>query len=102
MNPLRVIILLLLLAIGPSVRSIAGEVVIVNPDSKTPVFDEVEVLVAISGDQGVDHVEISVDGRVAGSLRTAPYRLSVDVGGENKEHEFSVRVLYDDHSQEIP
>lgn len=52
------------------------------------MFDEVDFVVEVTGDEPIDRVEFFVDGRRVGEDRTAPYRVKADVGPHNQEHRF--------------
>ena len=65
-----------------------------HPRSADFVFGEVEVEVevAATADDSDIVVEVFVDGRRVGELASPPYRLKVDVGYDNVEHEFKAIV----------
>ncbi len=77
----------LVLAAAPPARA-AVQVKIVSPAPAQPVFGDVVVEAQVSANEAVDHVEFLVDGRPVGVVRRPPYRLSTNVGEDNREREF--------------
>lgn len=65
------------------------QVRIVSPQSKEPLFGEVEIEAEITGGE-VDRVEFIVDGALIGTLTEGPWRMKADVGHENIEHRLRV------------
>jgi Ca-activated chloride channel family protein len=66
------------------------EVWIEKPRSAKMVSGVVEVLAVAAGDEEVATVEFIVDGLPVGELSRPPFAIKVDVGDQNKEHEFRV------------
>jgi Ca-activated chloride channel family protein len=79
---------LVILALVTRVVVASEGVSFVGLDSEKAVFDTVEVVVEVESVRPIASVSISVDGRLAGVLTRPPYRLVVNVGQENREHEF--------------
>ncbi len=75
-----------LLATAPARAAVAVRIVTPAPDQ--PVFGQVAFEVQVSGTEAIDHVDLLVDGKPAGTVRRPPYRLMVDVGDDNREREF--------------
>ncbi len=88
--------LLVLLLAALSAR--AGDVTIVAPPPGAPAIGEATIEVETSL-QRVDRVEIRVDGRLAGVLRTPPYRLPFDFGSDATAHRIEVEVFAVGYSQ---
>jgi len=65
------------------------EVRILSPQSREPLFGEVELEAEVSGG-AVASVEFIVDGSLVGSLTEGPWRMTVDVGHQNVEHRLRV------------
>lgn len=70
-----------------------ASVLILSPQPGAPVFGEVEVELSPYPESAVDRLELFVDDASVGELERPPYRLTVDVGTENREHSFRA-VLY--------
>ena len=54
------------------------------------VFGEVEFSAQVASDERIARVEFFLDGRRVGIRRQRPYRIRVDVGGENVDRKFEV------------
>lgn len=80
-----VLMLVALPGLGASI-----EVWIDQPYSAKFVFGDVEFEAKVESDERVAAVEFYLDGALLGELVRPPYRLMVDVGFENVEHEFRV------------
>ena len=80
---------LVLMAALPSLAT-AIEVWIDEPRSTKFVFGEVEFEAKVQADERVAAVEFFLDGVKLGELVSPPYRMMVDVGYDNVEHEFRV------------
>jgi VWFA-related protein len=65
---------------------------LVKPAPDQVVFGEVEIVADVSGTSALTRVEFIVDGVSAGVVTRPPWRLLVDVGQDNVEHEFRVVV----------
>jgi VWFA-related protein len=65
---------------------------LVKPAADQVVFGEVEMVADVSGASAPARVEFIVDGVSAGVVTRPPWRLLVDVGQDNVEHEFRVVV----------
>lgn len=87
--------MLLLLVALPA---LAGQVAIVSPAEGTPVVGEAMIEVVTSL-ESVDRVEVRVDGRLAGVLRTPPYRLPFDFGQEVAAHRIEAEVFAGNYAQ---
>ncbi|MEJ2085010.1 MAG: VWA domain-containing protein [Acidobacteriota bacterium] len=70
--------------------SAAVEVWIEKPRSAKMVSGVVEVVAVAAGDEEVASVEFVVDGVTVAQLSRPPFAIKVDVGDENREHEFRV------------
>lgn len=70
----------------------AIDVLLLSPPRGEPLFGPVEVAVEVLAGEAVERVEIEVDGEPAGTLTEPPWRLTVDVGGVNREHSFVIRA----------
>ncbi len=79
-------LLLLFLTTAATAAPATVKVTIESPDSRTPIFGQVEVVVRVYSIDPVDRVELEVDGRPAGVLRQAPFRFRIDVGDDNVSH----------------
>jgi Ca-activated chloride channel family protein len=91
---------LIILALVTRVLVAAEAVSFVGLDSETAVFDVVEVVVEVETASPIASVSISVDGWLAGVLTRPPYRLVVNVGEENREHEFVAVASFVDGTRE--
>jgi Ca-activated chloride channel family protein len=65
-------------------------VTIVEPTSDSFVIGRVEVVAEVVAAEDISEVEFYVDGRAVGLVISPPYRLEVDLGEENLQHQFSV------------
>jgi len=80
-----------LLMASASVASAADVWVrIVSPKNGDFAIGEVEFVAEVVAAEPVASVEFRVDGRTVGTLSIEPYRLSVDLGAENRSHVFEV------------
>ena len=77
-----------------AVPSQAGalEVWFERPRPSEFVFGEVEVLIRAAPEEEVETVQVIVDGREVALFERPPFRVAVNVGQENTEHEFRVVV----------
>jgi len=67
----------------------AQEVQLVSPQQGQPTFGDVEMAAVIRPQRArVERVEFYVDGVLVASIDKPPYRVVVDVGQENVEHNF--------------
>lgn len=66
------------------------DVWIEKPRSTKFVFGPVEFEATVQSDEQVASVELYLDGQRLGEFIRPPYRITVDVGHENMEHEFRV------------
>jgi VWFA-related protein len=79
--------------VGASAAS-ALEIAIVSPEPGQPVFGVVRAEVEIyPWDAPVERVELFVDGQFVEMRRQAPWSFEVDVGQENRSHEFYFAVF---------
>jgi len=70
-----------------------AEVLILSPRSSQPVFGDVEVAFRVLSVEPIRSATIRLDGRVVGTLTAEPWRLTVDVGSDNRDRVFAVEVL---------
>lgn len=91
-------LLILLLAALPALAE--AQVRIVSPPDGAPAVGEtvIEVETTLAP---VDRVEIRVDGRLAGVLRTPPFRLPFDFGPAPKAHRIEAEVFAAGYSQRV-
>jgi Ca-activated chloride channel family protein len=68
----------------------AVEVAITSPSPLQPTFGRVEVVVEVKADEELAEVALTVDEKRRVRLTEPPWRFVVDVGEENREHQFSV------------
>lgn len=76
-----------ILAAAPA-RAADVQVAILEPSPFDAVSGKVEVVVEVEAVDAVGRVQIFVDGRLMAELSEAPWRTTVDVGPENREHVF--------------
>jgi hypothetical protein len=69
-------------------QAAAVEVWIDRPSGLEYVYGQVEILATVVSEESVAGVEIWVDGNRLGELVEPPYNVTVDVGYDNKVHEF--------------
>jgi Ca-activated chloride channel family protein len=81
----------LALALAPPARA-AVEIRLVSPAPAQPVFGEVVIEAQVNASEPIDRVELLVDGRTVGVVRRPPYRITTDVGDDNREREFRAVV----------
>ncbi|MEL7058558.1 MAG: VWA domain-containing protein [Acidobacteriota bacterium] len=65
----------------------SGALEIVQPPAGLPIFDQVEVEVRVPASLAVAELRLEVDGREAARLVLPPWRVTIDVGSENRERE---------------
>ena len=83
---------LLLLNVSTAVAQVP--VTMVEPGPGTPLFDQVDLEVRLgTGAEEVERVEFFVDDRKVGTATSAPWRVSTDVGSENRDRRV-VAVAY--------
>ena len=63
---------------------------IVEPQDGDLVIGELDVVVEVMARTEISEVEFQLDGRAIGTLTMEPFRMHVDLGGENLPHRFSV------------
>ena len=90
MKKLPVLLTLAMAALAS--QAAALEVWIERPRPSEFVFGQVEVLVRAAPEEEVGTVQVLVDGRQVALFDRPPFRVAVDVGQENTEHEFKVLV----------
>ena len=73
-------------------QAVALEVWIERPRPSEFVLGQVEVLIRAAPEEEVGTVQLMVDGRQVALFDRPPFRVAVDVGQENTEHEFEVLV----------
>jgi Ca-activated chloride channel homolog len=61
---------------------------ILSPAADQPVFGLTQVNVGVSSAESVERVEVFVNGKLVGTAKKPPYRLSVDLGDDNIKREF--------------
>jgi Ca-activated chloride channel family protein len=83
---------LLLLPIG-EVNAEEIYVVLTEPEPDAPLFGQVELAAEVSPEGVEARVEFFIDGEKAGEAEKPPYRITVDVGDENREHEVRARAV---------
>lgn len=66
------------------------DVLIRSPAGDRPVFGRVTFEVDVLASGSLAHVDFFVDGRPLGRFTEAPYRVTVDLGQDNREHLFEV------------
>lgn len=66
------------------------EVAIATPNGRDPVFGTVEVVVNVKAAQELAEVALEVDDHKRLRLTEPPWRFRVELGEENREHEFRV------------
>lgn len=71
----------------------APTVTFLRPPAETPLFDQVDVEVAIQSEARVERVELRFDGAVQGVLSAPPWYWTVDVGSQNRDRRFYVDVV---------
>lgn len=76
----------------------ADPVRIVAPAADAPAIGERIIEIETSA-EAVDRVEIRVDGRLAGVLRTPPYRLPFDFGPDGQAHRIEAEVFSAGYSE---
>ena len=76
-----------LLAAAPA---FAIDVLLRSPRAGETAFGEITVEAEVLAAEPIAEVEVRIDGRTAGRLTEPPWKLAVDVGQENVEHEIEV------------
>ncbi len=66
------------------------EVWIERPRSAEFVFGRIDFVARVVGEEPIARVELLVDGRSVATLVRPPYRVEVDLGNDNVEHQFEV------------
>ena len=89
---IRLCWLVLALVLAVPDLAAAVEVWIEKPRSTRFVFGDVEYEASVKSDDRVVAVEFYLDGRKIAEFASPPYRMLVDVGFDNVEHEFRVEV----------
>ncbi len=87
---LRSLLLALSLCVASSAQATSIFVTITSPKPSVPVFDEVEFSAVVTSAEDIERVEFYVDGQEVGSDETSPYWVSVHLGGDNVERQFTV------------
>lgn len=93
---LRTFVVLALAWMGCSVPAQASDpirVTFLRPDPGTPVFDRVDVEVAVETDLEIERVELRFDGAVVGRKTQPPWSWSLDVGSGNRDRVFYADVF---------
>lgn len=83
------------LAIAAVLASAAGDeqriwVHVASPRDGQPVIGEVELVAEVVARADVRDVAFFVDGRPVGMVSSAPFRLRIDLGDQNRSHEIEV------------
>jgi VWFA-related protein len=68
-------------------------VTFLRPQSGTPLFDQVDVEVAIESDLPIERAELRFDGAMEGARTRPPWRWTLDVGSQNRDRRFFVDVV---------
>ena len=73
----------------------AGEIWVsfLEPEDGAPAIGEVMVEANVLSEDRISEVVFIVDGQPVGALTTSPYRMSVDLGGENRAHTIEVVAI---------
>ena len=66
---------------------------IVFPRDGDSVIGEFDVVVEVVSRLDIAEIEFQMDGRPIGTLTMEPFRMPVDLGGENLPHRFSVVAI---------
>jgi Ca-activated chloride channel family protein len=92
---MRSVLLLLGLALLVALPTGAQDiwVTIVEPKEGDFVIGMIEIVVEVVSRAEIAEVEFQLDGRPFGTLAMEPFRMQVDLGGENAPHNFSVVAL---------
>lgn len=77
-----------LLAAAPASAQSRVRVAILEPGPFDPVSGETEVVLGVESAQPVDRVRLYVDDRLVAVLTEPPWKVTVDLGPENREHIF--------------
>lgn len=85
-----ILIALSLTVASTSLQATSIFVTITSPKPNTPVFDEVEFSAIVTSAEEIERVEFYVDGQEVGWDETSPYWVSVQLGGDNVERQFTV------------
>lgn len=90
--PWTALLVVALWGLGSALQATAQvpDVLILKPKASETVFGKVEVEAEVLSAEDIAEVVIRVDGREITRLRKPPYRVTVDVGGDNVEHTFEV------------
>ena len=80
-------LVLTLLALGSIAAVASAEIAvrITSPEAGETLFDEVEVAVQVIATEPIVRVDVHLDGVLIETLRQPPFRVTVDVGEENRE-----------------
>lgn len=90
----------LLLVLLAALPALAEPVRIVAPPAGSPAIGERMIEVDSTLD-GIDRVEIRVDGRLAGVLRTPPFVLPFDFGTDGQPHRIEAEVFSAGYSERV-
>jgi Ca-activated chloride channel homolog len=71
----------------------AVQIKIVSPAPQQPVFGQVLFEVQVAGNEAIDRVEFMINGQPVGTVHRPPYRVTIDVGEDNREREFRAVVF---------
>lgn len=77
-----------LLAASPAGAQSRIRVAILDPGPFDPVSGETEVVLGVESARPVDRVQLYVDDRLVAVLTEPPWKVTVDLGPENREHIF--------------
>lgn len=81
---------LILPAWGAMASASSIAVAILNPRADEPSYGEFEIEADVFADEAIQRVEFFVDGEPVGTATKRPFRVRVDLGFENSEHEYRV------------
>ena len=81
---------------GQSAEAAELDVALISPNAGVPIFGEIEMIAKVLDGDGTEKAEFFVDGIKAGESLAPPYRVVINIGEENREHRFEVRVTRQD------
>ena len=69
------------------------EITLVSPPADAPAVEKVVLEAEVLAEEPVESVTFLVDDQPVGEIREPPYRLTVDVGEDPRDHRFTAQVL---------